>query len=138
MVHGLLEFASKSTPRTTRTHSSEPGLTLTDLAKFRVSLEKEHPLSTLHQQIAQGETALGWILLCQKPDDGELTEFSGDKFRIPVESIQQWFGEERLPEGWWDGVRGQTRRPEKEIGLLDARRWANEVAKGMARVRASV
>lgn len=36
--------------------------------------------------------------------------------------MEQWFGEERLPDGWWgaDGV-----RPVRAIGVLKARRMAN-------------
>ena len=45
---------------------------------------------------------------------------------IPLCVLEQWFGEERLPEGWWD-VGGA--RPIKQVGLLEARRRAEDVGK---------
>ena len=45
---------------------------------------------------------------------------------IPLCVLEQWFGEERLPEGWWD-VGGP--RPIKQVGLLEARRRAEDVGK---------
>ncbi|KAH8830942.1 hypothetical protein DL96DRAFT_1813918 [Flagelloscypha sp. PMI_526] len=130
MVKKLMSFA----PPNLEDEHDEKGPTLIDLARLRVTLEKAEPISLLHQQISQGEMALGWILLCDKgPSNHEdACEAWNADSRIPSESIQQWFGEEKLPDGWWDG----GRRPRKEIGLLDARKWAEEVRKDMEDIRA--
>jgi hypothetical protein len=45
---------------------------------------------------------------------------------IPLCVLKQWFGEERLPEGWW-GVGGS--QPIKQVGLLEARKRAEDVRK---------
>jgi len=41
---------------------------------------------------------------------------------IPVPRLKEWFGHERLPDGWWDGV-----RPSREVGLLEAGKCAKAV-----------
>ncbi|KAJ3926022.1 MAG: Chloroperoxidase, partial [Lentinula lateritia] len=89
------------------------GLTLSDLAGLRVSRESEselrgaQKLSGVHEQVALGESALTWLIFAWKGED------------IPVKYFKQWFGEERIPDGWT--------RPEKTIGLFDARKVAGSV-----------
>ena len=71
-----------------------------------------HSLDNLHSQIALGECALVWIML-RAPGSGF----------IPVSRLGQWFGEERLPDDWWNeddhGV-----RPKRVVGLVETRRLA--------------
>ncbi|KAK0471396.1 Chloroperoxidase, partial [Armillaria novae-zelandiae] len=93
------------------------GLSICDIAEVRVKREAalEKPLNWWHEQIALGESALSWLLL----RDG-----SDEQATVPVERMREFFGEERLPEGWWERV-----RPQQAVGLLTARRIANEVQK---------
>ena len=41
---------------------------------------------------------------------------------IPRSRLKEWFGHERLPDGWWDDV-----RPSREVGLLEAGKCAKAV-----------
>jgi hypothetical protein len=125
-------------PPTSGTVLSE-GLSLYDLASIRVERESQltEPLSTLHEQIALGESALAWLVLhkqgmtsssttsthfqsCPSPDDDQEDSI------IPLDRIVAWFEVERLPDGWFEDV-----RPRETIGLLEARRIAGKVHKDM-------
>ncbi|CAK5270908.1 unnamed protein product [Mycena citricolor] len=91
------------------------GLTLPELAAVhsaRIST-LSHPLSLFHEQVALGECALAWLVL-QDRNTGV----------IETQTLEQWFGEERLPLGWWDAT-----RPVNSIGLLKARRTATEIGR---------
>ncbi|KAE9399425.1 Cloroperoxidase [Gymnopus androsaceus JB14] len=87
------------------------GLTLHDLASIRVSREAALPnkfkLNAVHEQVALGETSTSDIDM-ERP--------------IPLSHLAQWFGEERIPDGWM--------RPAKVVGLFDARRVAGRLQKG--------
>lgn len=93
------------------------GLSISDLARIRVEREAEaYPyaktgMSLLHREIALGESSLLWLIF----RDGDT---------VPVERIEQWLGEERLPDRWWD-----IARPQDTVGLLEARRRAKEIGK---------
>ncbi|KAJ3851424.1 hypothetical protein EV368DRAFT_43173 [Lentinula lateritia] len=97
----------------------ESGLTLSDLAGLRVSRESGlcgmQKLSGVHEQVALGESALTWLIFARKGEG------------IPVKYFKQWFGEERIPDGWT--------RPEKTIGLFDARKAAGVVQQEMYRLQ---
>lgn len=69
------------------------------------------PLDAVHQVISRGEVAL----TCEVLGDEE--------GRVPKEFVRQWFGEERLPEGW--------RRPGSAVGLVGTTRVVNKVADGV-------
>ncbi|KAJ6620430.1 hypothetical protein B0H10DRAFT_1077531 [Mycena sp. CBHHK59/15] len=101
----------------------ENGMTLRDLATVRVTREKSlpHPLSSFHEQVAVGECALGWLVM-RDADTGA----------IAVDTLAQWFGEERLPEGWW-----HSRRPSRPVGLWQARKRAGQVEVFMTQIRAT-
>ncbi|KAK7055131.1 heme-HALOPEROXIDASE domain-containing protein [Favolaschia claudopus] len=95
-------------------HRAEPhGLTLDALAAIHARRERgiAQPLSSFHEQIAQGESALAWLVL-QNPSTGAIDE----------DTLRRWFGEERLPEGWWE-----SRRPVVPVGLTLSRRTAEQV-----------
>jgi len=96
--------------------SHEGGLSLDALARLRVEREAQltSPLDSVHSEIGKGEAALCWLVF--KQEDG----------RVPRSILEQWFGEERIPEGW---------APAKEIGLLEARQTASEVANKMEQIR---
>ncbi|PPQ79175.1 hypothetical protein CVT25_002798 [Psilocybe cyanescens] len=108
------------------------GLGLIDIARFharRVDLAP-HPLSDFHLQISLGECALTWEVLrghqCYTGSEEHDRRACMLKGRVngvvPVTRLQQWFGEERLPDGWWDvgGV-----RPRRPVGIIRARFVAN-------------
>ncbi|KAK7029847.1 heme-HALOPEROXIDASE domain-containing protein [Favolaschia claudopus] len=95
-------------------HRSKPhGLTLDALAAIHARRERgiAQPLSSFHDQVAQGESALAWLVM-QNPSTGAIDE----------DTLKRWFGEERLPEGWWE-----SRRPVAPVGLSLARRTAGQV-----------
>ncbi|KAJ7585140.1 Chloroperoxidase, partial [Mycena floridula] len=97
------------------------GLNIGDLAALRVTREAAllppMKMDPLHIQIALGESSLAWLVMREHVQNG-------DEDVIPAKRVEQWFGEERLPDGWWEQV-----RPKKTIGLLDARKKAGEVQK---------
>ena len=94
------------------------GLDFFDIVRIRTEhvLSNVHPmLSAYHDQISLGECSLLWEVLRDREGtlDGVLT----------TSRLQQWLGEERLPDGWWNS------RPKETVGLLRAMKTANEVAK---------
>ncbi|KAJ7715245.1 hypothetical protein B0H16DRAFT_508001 [Mycena metata] len=88
----------------------ETGLTLPALTAIHAA--RAQHLSGLHKQVAQGECALGWLVM-RNPKTGV----------IDIETLTEWFGLERLPEGWWD------LRPARPVGLLETRKIAGEVGR---------
>ncbi|KAH7882745.1 Chloroperoxidase [Phlebopus sp. FC_14] len=93
------------------------GMSLHCLAQLRVDRETHlnTPLDLIHSEIGTGEVALGWLLL--KDNNGQ----------IPLSTLRQWYGEERIPENWSP--------PQKGVGIFDARQKANEVAQMMETIR---
>ena len=94
------------------------GLDFYDLVRIHTErvLSTDHPtLSDFHNQISEGECSLLWEVMRDRTGTLEGV--------IPTFKLQQWLGEERLPDGWWDS------RPRETIGLLLARKTANEVDK---------
>ncbi|KAI0053624.1 Cloroperoxidase [Auriscalpium vulgare] len=84
-------------------------LTFDDLVKTRVQRDQTlvEPLNNTHTTISRGEVVL-------------TVEALGDEEgRVPKDYIRQWFGEERLPEGW--------QRPKKTIGLLTTNKGVKQV-----------
>ncbi|KAF9476626.1 hypothetical protein BDN70DRAFT_157817 [Pholiota conissans] len=93
------------------------GLGLADLAMYHVMRCKASAsLDNLHSQISLGECSLTWEMLSSSNSERRLDGV------IPVSRLEQWFGEERLPDGWWD-VNGV--RPVRPVGVWRARRLAN-------------
>lgn len=91
------------------------GLFVEDFVEARVSIEQQSkPLDNLHAQVAQGEVAAAWFVM--KDEEG----------KIPLDRLRQWWGEERLPDGW--------KKP-KTVGLLETRTKANEVATSMKKMK---
>jgi len=75
-------------------------------ARIKRALDDPKPLDAVHKEIAHGEAALTMLVLGTKP--------VGDpdsKIAVPRNFIYQWFGEDRLPDGW--------SRPSKQIGLRE-------------------
>ncbi|KAJ7055633.1 Chloroperoxidase [Mycena amicta] len=91
---------------------SEDGLSLLALAKIHASRVRAlgHKLDGCHEQVAAGESALAWLVM-----------HNAQTGAIEADKVESWFGEEKLPRGWWNG-----RRPQQIIGLLQARRTADE------------
>ncbi|KAF8824326.1 hypothetical protein HHX47_DHR8000323 [Lentinula edodes] len=120
------------------------GLNLEDLARLRVSRERVSEsdlesercrLDRVHEQVALGESALTWLLFAQQAPMSESSAMSSSSSlllssslpSIPLSYFSQWFGEERIPDGWT--------RPANTIGLLDARKVAGVVQQKMNRQR---
>jgi hypothetical protein len=136
LLQGLLTYAL-----TTKNAdgSAKEGLGLVDVAVYHAKrCNYAAPLDNLHAQIGLGECSLAWEMLSTAPPgqpnaagkaknagaefhDGRQAPGSGLGGLIPVARLEQWFGEERLPDGWWgvDGV-----RPVRAIGVFRARRMA--------------
>ncbi|GLB44255.1 putative peroxidase, family 2 [Lyophyllum shimeji] len=96
------------------------GLTLADLGRLHAAREaaEPHALNRLHEQVALGECGLAWCVMRERRTG------KADEDPIPPAALEQWFGEERLPDGWWDVGGG---RPVRTVGLLEAARRAKEV-----------
>ncbi|KAF5376148.1 hypothetical protein D9615_007652 [Tricholomella constricta] len=108
---------------TTTVAAAEDGLTLADLGRLHAAraaaLPPAHALNRLHEQVALGECGLAWCVM-RSHHKGE----DAERGVIPLAALEQWFGEERLPEGWWDVGGG---RPVKPVGLREAGARAKEV-----------
>jgi Peroxidase, family 2 len=91
-------------------------LTLDDLVKVRAARDAtlDQPLSLLHGIISRGEVALTAKL------------FANPKGQIPKQFIREWFGEQRLPEGWY--------RPKAVIGFISTSRLVNLVGELVKKV----
>ncbi|ESK90335.1 chloroperoxidase-like protein [Moniliophthora roreri MCA 2997] len=104
------------------------GLDLHDLAAVRVARESRlsnRKLDFLHGQLAIGECGFFYLSMrnhksSDKPDV------------VPEDRIKQWFGEERLPDGWWENV-----RPKQSVGFIETRKTASLVGKLMDSIRHS-
>lgn len=92
------------------------GLTIHNFARARADRESHlvHPLDSMHSEIGRGEAALTWLLM--KDEQGE----------VPLERLEQWYGEERLPDNW--------KKPATSIGLFDARAHSMQVKAEMERL----
>ncbi|KAJ3803658.1 hypothetical protein F5876DRAFT_84780 [Lentinula aff. lateritia] len=137
MVEEVLKLKSKTETESGRVAGE--GLSLEDLAKLRVLRERESEsdlaskkcrLDKVHEQVALGESALTWLLFAQKASISESSSSlssSSSPPSIPLSYFTQWFGEERIPDGWT--------RPASKIGLLDARKMAGVVQQEINRQR---
>ncbi|KAH9077120.1 Cloroperoxidase [Lactarius deliciosus] len=85
-------------------------LTFEDLVRVRAARDQtlHRPLSRLHGVISRGEVAL------------TLQTLGDSEGRVSKQFIREWFGDQRLPEGWL--------KPVTAIGLLSTSRIANRVA----------
>lgn len=101
-----------------------PGLTLHDLARLHAKREasSDQPLSSLHEQVALGECGLTWLVMRERTAESMCYACETECI-IPWSRLEQWFGEERLPDDWWECV-----RPKDKVGLRETRRRAKYVA----------
>lgn len=91
-------------------------LTFNDLVKVRAARDAtlDQPLSSIHDTISRGEVALAAKV------------FTNSEGQIPKQFIREWFGEQRLPEGWY--------RPKTVIGLISTSRLALRVGELVKKV----
>jgi hypothetical protein len=84
-------------------------LSFDDLVSVRANRDAtlNRPLSWVHGTIAKGEVALTVQL------------FGDEEGNMPKKYLQEWFGEERLPQGWF--------KPIVTIGLWSTTRISNWV-----------
>ncbi|KAI0307114.1 Cloroperoxidase [Multifurca ochricompacta] len=80
-----------------------------DLVKARAARDAtlERPLSRFHGAVTRGEIALA------------IQTLGNSEGRIPKQFIQEWFGEDRLPDGWF--------KPKTVTGLVSTTKIANRV-----------
>jgi Peroxidase, family 2 len=125
LLSDLLRFASHA--------NGTPGLTLHDLARLHVKREaaSNRHLNCLHEQVALGECGLTWLVLRGHTSGFKWCSLHPHRERacetesvIPLSRLEQWFGEERLPDDWWESV-----RPVDKVGLRETRRRAKRVAR---------
>ena len=124
MLKDFVEYASGS--KTQDSFGERFGLSFVDIARYHALREKTSKtrLGTIHKQVALGECALTWLVLCGPSSSGNSSgDFEGV---LPRERLEQWFGEERLPDGWWD-ARGV--RPSQTVGLWKARQTADFIGR---------
>jgi len=117
MLRNFMKYA-------TETSSNDGhGLSLLDIAYYHAHREQTSgPLHTIHRQIALGECGLIWLMLRGSVPVNTPAVYT--EHVIPPDRLQQWLGEERLPDGWWDegGV-----RPSQVIGLQRVHQVVNVV-----------
>lgn len=91
-------------------------ITLDDLVQVRAARDTtlDRPLNKLHDTFARGEIALTTLV------------FADSERRIPKQFIGEWFGEQRLPQGW--------SKPTNVIGLITMTRLANLIGKLVGKV----
>lgn len=102
------------------------GLGFNDIVSIRTeNALSVHPmLNRYHEQISFGECGLLWEVFRERLEEprGQPVTLLGEV--IPSCRLQQWLGDEKLPDGWWDHI-----RPKKPVGLLQVRKTANECAR---------
>lgn len=132
---------------------------LASIARFHGARLKSQPIDPVHDNIARGECALAFLALRgqyvevdpafitprrpkMSPGIGGTSEMEAMKVNrklelekhdlrgsVPAERLEQWFDQERLPDGWWpdseDGSPGV--RSTKTIGLIQAVTAANMI-----------
>jgi hypothetical protein len=125
------------------------GLSLSDLAYLRVmreaDLEPSMKMTSLSEQLALSEAALLWLAFreegpasvsASRSDEKKLNAATSellcdrDTAIIHTSALVQFLAEERLPKGWWEGL-----RPKRTIGLLEANRRASQVSAEMTKIR---
>lgn len=87
-------------------------------ARIRRAMEDKKPLDAVHKEIAHGEAALTMLVLGSKPSDGQ-----NSSIVVPRAFVKEWFGEDRLPNGW--------QKPSREIGLGDAMSLSGLIGKAI-------
>jgi hypothetical protein len=96
--------------------SNRDFLTFEDLVRVRALRDQtlKVPLSKFHGAISRGEVAF------------TVQTLGDDEGRISKQFIREWFGDERIPEGW--------SRPVTAMGFLSTTRIANRVAELVSKV----
>jgi len=118
MLRDFMEYATEAS------NNNGHGISLLDIAHYHARRERTSgPLDATHKRIALGECAFTWLML-RGSVAVNTTPAVYTEHVIPPERLQQWLGEERLPDGWWDegGV-----RPSQVIGLRRVRQVASIV-----------
>ncbi|EKM51051.1 uncharacterized protein PHACADRAFT_263009 [Phanerochaete carnosa HHB-10118-sp] len=96
---------------------AEGSLTLNDFVRARIcrALEERKPLNWVHRGLAHGESAVALLVFGQgKP------RVKDSALAIPRNFVEQWYGDEKLPEGW--------NAPVKQVGILRVVSLLNTVA----------
>ncbi|CCL99416.1 uncharacterized protein FIBRA_01434 [Fibroporia radiculosa] len=110
-------------------------MTLQDFARARALRDAtlHAPLDSLHAQIARGEAVLTLAVFGDRGfrdklgDEERLQD--DDERAIPKAYIEQWFGEDRLPDGW--------HRPSKKVGLISVTLKTLQIKKMIRNIEAA-
>jgi len=97
------------------TAAPDHGLSEDDFARARCAREERKPLGALLADFARGEAALTLLLMAN--ENGE----------IPVETLERWWGQERLPDGW--------QRPHSPITFAKVRRQTHSMKQRMVALK---
>ncbi|PCH41167.1 hypothetical protein WOLCODRAFT_131742 [Wolfiporia cocos MD-104 SS10] len=115
---------------------SGSSFTLENFAKARISrdLAIPTPLDATHAEIARGEAVLTLSVMGSAENlDKMAREDSRNseerQLRVSKECIQQWFVEERIPDGW--------EKPSEPVGLLGTMKKSRQLASMIAMMQAS-
>ncbi len=103
-------------------------------ARMRRANEVRKPLDILHKEIAHGETSLTMRVFGVKVDPTSVpspeklydNSVAQHPYVVPRTFIEQWFGEDRLPDGW--------KKPSREIGFLQAVSMSKMIANEIFRL----
>ncbi|KII90224.1 hypothetical protein PLICRDRAFT_107685 [Plicaturopsis crispa FD-325 SS-3] len=115
------------------------GMGLCELARARFErlAQAPRPLDLLHAHISFAEAALIWLTHKGAGSQGMLLVDVDDPAVMhnvaPVHALQQWLGEDRLPDAWQKG--GEWRRPESQVGLLETIKVSHAVHMEVERLR---
>jgi len=92
-----------------------PTLSLEDFAAVRALRDAtlRRPLSKIHARIAYSEAILAFLVLSTQDQQRRTNQNVDDKV-VPKSFLEDWLGEEKLPNGWM--------RPLRAIGILEVSR----------------
>ncbi|KAF8809821.1 Cloroperoxidase [Phlegmacium glaucopus] len=98
------------------------GLDFGDIARIRTeNVRAASPkLGATHEQVSLGECGLMWEVF--QDAEGRV---------IPTDTLRQWLVGEQLPEGW-------ESRPKRTVGLLQAKKAADEMARLTKKISAEL
>ncbi|KAH9844176.1 Cloroperoxidase [Rhodofomes roseus] len=109
--------------------SPSPSLTLRDFARARALRDGSipAPLDKVHSEIARGEAVL--TMQTFGSGDQNVDEVGGLDGAVSKAFLEQWLGQERLPDGW--------HKPQVPIGLVGTASRSRNLAKMIRELRKS-
>lgn len=92
-------------------------------ARIQRCLEVRKPLDAIHREIAHGETSLTMCVFGTTSEKCALDGTCNSVYAsvVPRAFVQQWYGQDRLPIGWY--------KPDHQVGFLEVVRVSKLFAK---------